>query len=58
MSPPPIPKTSGPHVLVRCISKVCRHERWVGPYEVQPGDMPFCEKCSNVMVAVKAVSRR
>jgi hypothetical protein len=41
-------------VTVRCIS--CKKTREIGPGEIAPGDMPFCD-CGSVMVAVKA-SRR
>lgn len=40
---------SEPKVEAKCIS--CGHKHWIGPGEVEPGGVPECPKCWDIMVA-------
>jgi hypothetical protein len=43
-------------VTAECVQ--CGARREIGPGEVDPGDVPFCEKCYMPMVCVSATARR
>jgi hypothetical protein len=43
-------------VVAKCVQ--CGNKREIKPYEIPKDQVPMCEKCFGVMVAVKAVSRR
>lgn len=42
-------------VTAECIA--CKHRREIKPGEVPAGEVPFCEKCFNPMVAVRASAK-
>jgi hypothetical protein len=42
-------------VRVECVQ--CRSQKDIGPGDVEPGSVPFCDKCYMPMVAVSAKAK-
>ena len=45
-----------PVVIARCVS--CKKEKEVREFDVEPGDMPFCDHCGSVCIAERAEARK